>query len=111
MPARPGWRSPTRWSPSAFYGVNSRVLGTDSIDEVGPNAGFYERATGAEICDYFQRVLEEHRLPSGQVRTCQPTFNAARIAFVESCGGDDAEKDRLCPPNPYPSAAVDAETA
>ena len=54
--------------PSAFYGVNSRVLGTDSIDEVGPNAGFYERATAAEICDYFQRVLEEHLLPSGQVR-------------------------------------------
>lgn len=54
--------------PSAFYGVNSRVLGTDAIDEVGPNAGFYHRATGAEICDYYQRVLEEHLLPSGQVR-------------------------------------------
>jgi hypothetical protein len=54
--------------PSAFYGVNSRVLGSDSIDTVGPNAGFYERATAAEICDYFQRVLEEHLLPSGQVR-------------------------------------------
>jgi hypothetical protein len=54
--------------PSAFYGVNSRVLGTDSIDEVGPNAGFYERATAAEICDYFSRVLDEDLLPSGQVR-------------------------------------------
>ena len=53
--------------PSAFYGVNSRVLGTDAIDEVGPNAGFYHRATAAEICDYFYRVLEEHLLPSGQV--------------------------------------------
>jgi hypothetical protein len=54
--------------PSAFYGVNSRVLGTDAIDEVGSNAGFYHRATAAEICDYFSRVLEEHLLPSGQVR-------------------------------------------
>jgi hypothetical protein len=54
--------------PSAYYGVNSRVLGSDSIDEVGPNAGFYERATAAEICDYFQRVLDEHLLPSGRVR-------------------------------------------
>src|SRR4051812_30222177 len=54
--------------PSAFYGVNSRVLGTESIDEVGANAGFYERATAAEICDYFSRVLDEHLLPSGQVR-------------------------------------------
>ncbi len=54
--------------PAACYGVNSLVLGTDSIDEVGPNAGFYERSTAAEICDYFNRVLEEHLLPSGQVR-------------------------------------------
>ena len=54
--------------PSACYGVNSRVLGSDRIDETGPNAGFYERATAAEICDYYNRVLEEHLLPSGQVR-------------------------------------------
>jgi hypothetical protein len=54
--------------PSAYYGVNSRVLGTDTIDEVGANAGFYHRASAAEICDYFYRVLEEHLLPSGQVR-------------------------------------------
>jgi len=54
--------------PSSFYGVNSRVLGHDSIDAVGANAGLYERATGAEICDYFGRVLDEHLLASGQVR-------------------------------------------
>lgn len=54
--------------PSAFYGVNSRVLGSDAIDEVGPNKGFYERATAAEICDYYHRVLEEQLLGSGQVR-------------------------------------------
>jgi hypothetical protein len=54
--------------PSAFYGVNSRVLGSDSIDDAGPNAGLYERATAPEICDYFQRVLDEHLLASGQVR-------------------------------------------
>jgi hypothetical protein len=53
--------------PSAFYGVNSRVLGSDSIDSAGPNAGFYQRATAAEICDYYQRVLED-LLASGQVR-------------------------------------------
>jgi hypothetical protein len=53
---------------SACYGVNSRVLGNDRIDTSGPNAGFYERSTAAEICDYYNRVLEEHLLPSGQVR-------------------------------------------
>ena len=54
--------------PSANYGVNSRALGSDSTDEAGLNAGLYERATAAEICTYFHRVLEEHLLPSGQVR-------------------------------------------
>jgi hypothetical protein len=53
--------------PSAYYGVNSRALGGDSIDQDGPNAGWYGRATGAEICDYFQRVLEQ-LLASGRVR-------------------------------------------
>ena len=54
--------------PAAFYGVNSRVLGSDSIDVAGPNAGMYERVTGVEVLDYFQRVLDEQFLPSGQVR-------------------------------------------
>lgn len=53
--------------PSAFYGVNSRRLGEDRIDETGPNAGFYERATAAEICHYFQAVLNDGLLASGQV--------------------------------------------
>jgi len=54
--------------PSALYGVFSRPLGDDRIDETGPNAGFYERATAAELCDYYGRVLDEHLVPSGQVR-------------------------------------------
>jgi hypothetical protein len=54
--------------PSATYGVTSRPLGTETIDASGPNAGFYERATGVEICDYFRRVLEEQLVGSGQVR-------------------------------------------
>ena len=54
--------------PSAYYGVNSRVLGTNRVDETGPNAGFYERATASEICDYYNRVLEEQFVASGRVR-------------------------------------------
>lgn len=54
--------------PSAYYGVASRRLGTDRIDEFGPNAGFYERSGAAEICDYFGRALDEVLLPSGRVR-------------------------------------------
>jgi hypothetical protein len=54
--------------PSSLYGVTSTALGHDRIDEAGINAGFYERATAAELCDYYGRVLEEQFLPSGQVR-------------------------------------------
>jgi len=54
--------------PAAFYGVNSRDLGHDAIDTTGPNAGWYERVTAAEIVDYFGRVLYEHFLPSGNVQ-------------------------------------------
>src|SRR3954452_19437301 len=35
--------------PSAYYGVNSIALGGNRIDEGGENAGFYERATQAEV--------------------------------------------------------------
>lgn len=52
--------------PSAFYGVNSLPLGHDRIDESGYNAGFYEQASGAEICDYFRRALDQ-LLASGRV--------------------------------------------
>jgi hypothetical protein len=54
--------------PSALYGVNSRRLGTDVIDQDGPNAGYYPRATAAEICGYYQQVLDEELLASGRVR-------------------------------------------
>ena len=54
--------------PSACYGVESRPLGNDRIDEHGPNAGFYERAGAAEICDYYARALDEHLLPTGKVQ-------------------------------------------
>src|SRR5436309_7327608 len=52
--------------PSAYYGVSSRRLGEDRIDDVGVNAGFYERASAPEICAYFARVLEDF-MQSGRV--------------------------------------------
>ena len=58
--------------PSAFYGVSSTPLGDDRIDE----HGFYERATGAEICHYFQSVLNDTMLPSGQVEFAGMTSGA-----------------------------------
>lgn len=52
-------------------------------------------------------IFEPDRITLQQVRTCQPTFNAALVAFVESARSDDDEKNRLCPPNPYPDTATD----
>lgn len=40
-------------SPSAYYGVNSLALGEDRVDLAGENSGYYERATGDEVCAYF----------------------------------------------------------
>jgi hypothetical protein len=43
-------------TPSAYYGVHSLALGEDRIDQVGENAGYYERATGGEVCEYFEHA-------------------------------------------------------
>lgn len=54
--------------PSAFYGVNSEPLGKDAIDASGWNQGLYELASGAEVCAYFDYVMQQKFLPSGRVQ-------------------------------------------
>jgi hypothetical protein len=44
--------------PSAYYGVDSLPLGDDRVDEVGENAGFYERATGEDVLEHFAEAAE-----------------------------------------------------
>jgi hypothetical protein len=53
--------------PSAFYGVNSRNLGSDTIDSDGWNKGLYELATGSEVCAYYDQVMRQQLLPTGRV--------------------------------------------
>jgi NAD(P)-binding Rossmann-like domain len=53
--------------PSAYYGVNSRALGSDTIDRVGWNEGLYELATVGEVCAYFDQVMHQDLLPGGKV--------------------------------------------
>jgi choline dehydrogenase-like flavoprotein len=52
--------------PSVTYGVNSLPLGHGQIDTSGLNAGLNELASGAEICAYYERVLQQ-LLTSGRV--------------------------------------------
>jgi len=54
--------------PSAFYGVNSKHLGSDHVDTTGWNAGLYELATNSEVCAYFDQVMQQTFLPSGRVQ-------------------------------------------
>lgn len=52
-------------------------------------------------------IFQPDRIVLQQVRQLSPSFNAALIGFVEAHREDDAEKNRLCPPNPYPSSIED----
>ena len=79
--------------PSAYYGVNSRNLGSDTIDQSGLNAGYYELASGAEVCAYFDAVMQQHLLPTGRV-TYLPMSEYLGDGRVRTLGGDDIEVTR-----------------
>ncbi len=54
--------------PSMNYGVNSTRLGQDGVESDGRDAGFYERASGTDICRYYDEVMRHRFLASGRVR-------------------------------------------
>jgi hypothetical protein len=81
--------------PAACYGVNSRPLGEDRVDEDGFNAGLYQQAGAAEICRYYGAVMDDRLLPSGQVRFFPMSnylgLEQDRVAFVASLTGAQTE--------------------
>lgn len=52
-------------------------------------------------------VFSAHRIVLQMIQTGVVPFSAAIIAHIEASGRDDVERNRLCPPNPAPSAATD----
>jgi hypothetical protein len=54
--------------PSAFYGVNSRPLGSGRKDTLGGNAGLFELASGSEVVTYYDQIMQQQFLPSGRVQ-------------------------------------------
>ena len=52
-------------------------------------------------------IFQPGRIVIQQIRHLSPSFNAALIGFVEGHRDDDADKNRLCPPNPYASTIKD----
>jgi hypothetical protein len=76
--------------PSAYYGVNSRGLGSDTIDHTGLNEGYYELASGAEVCAYFDAVMRQHLQPTGRV-TYLPMSEYLGDGRVHTLGGEEVE--------------------
>lgn len=77
-----------------------------------------EVATGPEVLhvDCTARGLRDapampifgpRRIVLQQVRHGSSTFNAALTGFVEAHRDDDSDRNRLCPPNPYPNTSAD----
>jgi hypothetical protein len=57
----------TLHQPPSFYGVASMELGSGLMDPVGLNRGMADLASGAEVCGYFDRVMNHRLLASGRV--------------------------------------------
>jgi hypothetical protein len=77
--------------PSSYYGVNSLPLGSETIDRLGANAGFYERAGAAEICGYYDRVMRERLLPSGRVHHFPMSTYLGEHRFASAVSGGVVE--------------------
>jgi len=85
---------------SAFYGVGSTLLGGGQLQQRGPEVGLQERATQAEVCTYYARLLERF-VESGKVeffansdylgdRTVVSRISGERFTVPESCRIVDA---------------------
>jgi hypothetical protein len=72
---------------SAFYGVASTRLGEGSIQQDGPETGLHERATAAEVCAYYGRILRERFLASGKVSFYPSCEYVGGEAFVSRVSG------------------------
>ncbi len=73
--------------PSSFYGVNSRPLGSDTIDTVGWNQGLYELASASEVCAYFDQVMNQQFLASGRVGFYPSSHYQGNGSFVSNLSG------------------------
>ena len=77
--------------PSLMYGVNSTPLGRETVDRDGPNRSFYDRASGTEICAYYDRVMRDRLLASGRVRWFPMSDYAGGGRFRSRLSGDEYE--------------------
>jgi hypothetical protein len=81
---------------SAFYGVPSTLLGGGLVQQDGPEAGLHERATAAEICSYYGRVLTDRMLASGKVEHFPSCDYVGDRQFVSRVSGRQFEVSERC---------------
>ncbi len=80
---------------SAFYGVASTLLGAGQVQQRGPEAGLQERASQAEICAYYGRVLDA-LLGSGKVEFFPNSEYLGDRTFVSKLSGERTELPERC---------------
>jgi hypothetical protein len=54
--------------PSDYYGVDSTPLGQGRLEPGDGDLTFYERASGTEICGYYDEIMRHRFIGSGRVR-------------------------------------------
>jgi hypothetical protein len=54
--------------PSRYYGVDSTPLGHDRLEPADGDLEFLERASGSEICGYYDELMRHRFLGSGRIR-------------------------------------------
>jgi NAD(P)-binding Rossmann-like domain len=85
----------------------SRILLTDGEIETG-RPTLHIDCTAFGLSDApATRVFQPGSIVLQQIRQLSPCFNAALIGFIEARRDDDEDKNRLCPPNPYPQRFED----
>jgi hypothetical protein len=100
-------------TPSAYYGVGSLALGQDRVDDSGENAGFYERATGAEVLGHFAEAAAKLE-GTGRVRILTghehfgPGSDGERVRDLDGGALHDVEARRKVVDARYLEASVPA---
>jgi hypothetical protein len=72
-----------------------------------PDTLYIDCSAAAIVAPPKVPVFDGERINLLMVRTCQPVFSAAVIAYVESHGVDTAEKNSICAVVPSPEAPID----
>ncbi len=74
--------------PAEFYGVASKQLGSNRVEESGLNAGMLELSSGVEIVAYYHHLMNEVFLPSGRVTYLPLTKYAGNGEVVSTLSGE-----------------------